>query len=209
MGAGGQAQLRFSAATDLTLQRQFGGQQRFWAIGQTVTGTAHFSAKESFYAWLNYSSQGRFTNRYRAVSGIGIAQPYNVKTGWTNHHFSMGWQHYFKGSFEEGSTWSLYGRAGFGLSFARITNSFEPLPDTTVYKIMEGPTRETGTFRRLTLDLGLGVEYPLSPEIFVYGELRTLLPASFSPSPLVHASASKTQPVWLSAGCRLLFSGVY
>ena len=62
------AKVRFSIATYISLLLNFSQRQKFWAFGQGVEADFHFSKKNSGYAWLNYHTQGAFTNRFTATA---------------------------------------------------------------------------------------------------------------------------------------------
>jgi hypothetical protein len=76
--------------------------------------------------------------------------------------------------------------------------------DTAHYHISPSLSAGTATAKRLTLDLGLGTEYPLGPSIYLYGELRTWLPASDFPSPYLYNN-NIPRILLLAGGVRILF----
>jgi opacity protein-like surface antigen len=204
------AQVRFSIATDISLLRNFSPHQKFWAFGQGVESDFHFSKKNSGYAWLNYHTQGAFTNRFTATADSSFTVPqklsYNLKGKWRFRQVSLGLKHYFKGGFDVENDWNIYGAIGFGLMFTRVENELLTPVDTSLYTLSPAPVIGTDDFKRLTLDLGMGAEYPLAAGIFLYGDVRTTLPASDYPSPLLHDTRRVPLPLSANAGIRILFS---
>lgn len=203
------AQLRFSIATEVSLLRNFSPHQKFWAFGQGVEGDFHFTKKNTLYAWIDYHTKGSFSNSFMApAKSPGTspeAFPYTVKGKWGMRQVSIGWKHYMKGSFNESSGWNLYGAAGFGLLFSKIQNSLETRLDTATYQLLPAPAMGAGNFKRLTLDLSLGVEYPVADGFFLYGDLRTCLPSSDDPSSYFHDQQRVPLPLMINAGLRILF----
>lgn len=206
-------QIRFSVATDISLLRNFSPQQKFWGFGQTVQGNFHFSKKETAYAWITYYSQGKFTNNFKAaertLGTVPDAMQYSVTGKWRYRQVSLGWKHYFKGSYDEEKTWNIYGIAGFGILFTRAENNLSSTIDTTVYMLKPKPILGTDDFKRLTIDLGIGTEYPVGGNVFLYGDVRTWIPSSFYPSPLFHNKRNVPFPIIINAGIRILFDFDY
>ena len=79
------------------------------------------------------------------------------------------------------------------------------MPDTSVYQLTPTPVAGNDEFKRLTLDLAAGIEYPFAYGFFLYGDIRTSLPASSYPSPYFHDRKQVPLPVTLNAGIRILF----
>lgn len=204
------AQVRFSIATDISLLRNFSPRQKFWAFGQGVEADFHFSKKNSGYAWLNYHTQGAFTNRFTATADSLNTVPqtvgYDVKGKWRFRQVSLGLKHYFKGGYDVEDDWNIYGAVGFGLMFTRVQNELLTSVDTSLYSLAPAPVMGADDFKRLTLDLGIGAEYPLAAGIFLYGDVRTTLPTSDYPSPMLHDTRRVPLPVSGNAGIRILFS---
>ena len=202
-------QVRFSIVTGVSLLRNFSPQQQFWSFGQDVEGDFHFSKTNSAYAWINYHTQGRFSNTFTAVAKSPAttpsAVPYTVRGKWRFREVSLGWKHYFKGSFKEEQNLNVYGTAGFGLLFSKVTNEIAVMPDTSFYQLAPVPAAGSDEFKRLTIDLAAGAEYPVASGIFLYGDIRTSLPASSYPSPFFHNDKRVPLPVMLNAGIRILF----
>jgi hypothetical protein len=63
----------------------------------------------------------------------------------------------------------------------------------------------TDKIYRLSLDLGLGLEYPISGSFYLYGDLRTWLPTSDYPSPYLHNNKNVPLPAIVSLGLRIPF----
>lgn len=183
-----------SIATDGSLLRNFSKDQKFWAFGQTVQFNVHLNKKEAIYGWLSYYTAGRFKNNFTAVAKDAATIPqqsfYTVYTGLRFRHVSLGWKHYFLGSFDSENIWNAYGYAGFGLLFGRADNRNSAAIDTSLYSI-ESPATGSGAFKRLTFDLGAGLEFPLGTDVFMYTELRTWLPTTDYPSPYLYKNSGK------------------
>ncbi len=203
------AQVRFSFATDVSVVRNFSPHQRFWAIGQTIQGQFHFNERESFYTWLMYYSPGRFSNEFIAEARNAGTTPskiaYTMKGLWNMKEFSMGIKHYFKGGYNIETGWHLYGQAGFGLMFTGIQNSLRNAVDTSLYQLAEVPREGSDEFKRLTIDLGMGVEVPLGGDFFVYTDARTYIPSSSYPSTYLHNTKNVPLPLMINLGVRILF----
>lgn len=200
------SQENISAATGVSVLRNLSPQQGFWAVGHTLQATVHFSATQSAYAWIEYYTDGRYKNDFSAVakSPLTLPQRQNLTaTGrLTYRHFSLGWKHYFSGSYRDEKAINIYGLAGFGFLFARVQNSFSTAIDTSLYRI--GTTAGEGTVRKLTFDLGLGGEKALTGNFFVFADVRTWLPASSNESKYLHNQRNLPLPVMLTAGVRVL-----
>lgn len=201
------AQIRFSIATDLSLMRNLSPKQKFWALGETVQFNFHFSQKQSAYAWLNYYTAGKFQNNFTAIAKSSAtspsAIPFIASAQWRNNEVSLGWKHYFKGSFDAETGYNLYGTAGFGLMFTKVTNIFTPVIDTAKYTT--STLAGNGEFYRLTIDIGTGIEFPVGGNFFVYGDVRTWIPTSDYPSPYLHSNKNVPMPLIISGGMRILF----
>jgi hypothetical protein len=201
------AQVRFSIAPDLSLMRNFSPQQKFWSLGGTVQGNFHFNKKQSAYAWLSYYTPCKFQNNFTAAAKSSntfpSVLPFKASATWKNNEVSLGWRHYLKGGFDAENEWCLYSIAGLGLMFSKVANIFAPAVDTSLYYT---PTLSgNGKFYRLTLDLGLGAEFPIGGNFFLYGDARTWLPASDDPSPYLHSNKNVPLAVIVSGGMRILF----
>jgi hypothetical protein len=200
-------QLRFSFASDISFMRNFSPQQKFWALGGTIQSNLHFNSKQSAYAWISFYTPGSFKNNFTATAKSSAtfpsSLPFKASAKWRNNEVSLGWKHFFKGSFDAENGWNAYGLAGFGLLFANVENNFSPSVDTSLYLT---PTRSGNSkFYRLTFDLGAGLEYPMGAGFFLYSDVRTWLPASDYPSPYLHSNKNVPLSFMISAGMRILF----
>lgn len=207
------AQTVFSLGTNFSVFHNASPQQKFWTLGQFVEGYAHFSKKESAYAWFNYTVQGKFKNTFTAVAKDPQTVPpsfdYTITSRWRFNQFSLGWKHYFKGAFDNEDSWNLYGMAGFGLLYTHINNEYNNTIDTALYTSEKLIYSGSTTYKKLTFDLGLGVDYPIGGDLFVYGDLRAWLPASDKTSP--YLINNKNVPLTLigSVGLRVMFGFDY
>lgn len=196
-----------SIAPDLSLMRNFSPKQKFWALGETVQFDFHFNKKQTAYAWLAYYTPGKFSNNFTATAKssntIPPVIPFKASAKWRNNEISMGWKHYFKGSFDAEAGYNIYSIAGFGLMFTKVQNVFSPGIDTSLYTT---PTRfGSSEFYRLTIDLGTGIEVPIGGNFFIYSDLRTWVPSSDYPSPYLHSNKNVPLPFMISGGLRVLF----
>ncbi len=198
---------QFSLATDVSLIHNFKKGQRYWAVGQTVSGQFHFTPKETLYVWLAYSSNGKFTNELTAFAKDTATIPQQVN--YKNHaklrfnHFSIGWKHYLKGSYNAEENWNLYGYAGFGLLSGIIENNQTAVIDSASYNI--SVLSGKGKFKRLTLDLGLGYEAPVGGDIFFYAEGRVFVPTTDYPSKYLFENDNAPFSGSFNLGFRILF----
>ncbi len=205
------AQENISAATGISLLRNFSPKQTFNAIGHTVQVLVHFTPKQSAYAWVEYYTEGKFKNDFTATAKLALASPQQVvlqATGrLTYRHFSLGWRHYFTGGYADEKRVSIYGLAGFGFLFAKVRNAFATTIDTTQYNI--ATKAGEGNVHKLTFDIGLGAEKSFGGNIFAFADVRSWLPASSNPSPYLHSQRNVPLPVMIAAGVRVLFGSIY
>jgi hypothetical protein len=197
----------FSLGTDVSLQRNFSKDQRFWAIGHTTHAHIHITEKNGAYISFGYFSNGKFSNQLTATAKNTSTSPASIN--YKNdakirlRHFSIGWKHYLKGapSIEQG--WNIYGFAGFGLMPGNVTNKHSIAIDTAQYNapVLNGDAK----FKRLTFDVGAGWERLLGGDIYLYAEARTYIPASDYPSKYLFANSRAPFTGMLAAGLRLLF----
>jgi hypothetical protein len=201
------AQVGFSFATDISLFHNFSPDQQFWAVGETVQSNIHFSKKQSAYAWISYYTPAKYSNDFTASAKSATTTPstipFTATAQWKTGHVSVGWKHYFKGSYDAETGYNIYSIAGFGLMFTKVENTFSAPVDTSLYS---APTLAgTDKIYRLSLDLGLGLEYPISGNFYLYGDLRTWLPTSDYPSPYLHNNKNVPLPAIVSLGLRIPF----
>lgn len=177
---------QFSLATDASALRNLSKQQKFWAFGQTVQLNFYPAGeKNAVYAWISYYTTGDFKNDFVATAKNPLTNPqevfYTVKTDMRYRQVSIGWKHYFIGGYNSENMWNFYGYAGFGLLLGKASNSYNKSIDSALYTT-EQPVEGSSAFKRLTIDGGLGTEFPLGATVFVYSEVRTWLPSSHYPS---------------------------
>lgn len=186
--------------------------QQFTVLGQSIRTYLHLKPKESVYASLAYYSKGKFSNTLTALAYDTATSPqrvnYTAKSSIRYTNLSFGWVHYFKGAYnnepyESGSNWDLYGSAGFGLLLGTAENNHSPAVDTALYEKPALSQEGVGEFKRLTLDLALGVETQIGAGFFMYGEARTWLRASSYPSPYLYNKKAPNVGI-LSVGMRFL-----
>jgi hypothetical protein len=202
------AQPKVSFATDVSVLANFSPGQKFFALGQTVQFNIHLTPRASFYTWFIYHSPGKFENEFTATAKSPTTIPsqvnYEVKGTWRLREFSMGLKYFFKGSYNAEYGWNLYGIGGLGFMFTRAENSIKSL-DTALYVPAPTPKIGSGTINRLTVDLGIGGEIPLGGDFYIYGDLRTYLPASSYPSSFLHSNKNVPLPILANLGLRILF----
>jgi len=183
-------------------------EQRYWSIGQTVNFHFHFTPKDGAYAWLSYYSAGKFSNNVPAQAKLPATLPqqvvYRNDAQLRFKQISIGWQRYLKGAYNIEKKWSLYAYAGFGLMLGSVVNSQSALIDTSLYNVpvLGGKAN----FKRLTLDLGLGVEFPVGGDVFFYFEGRALIPTTDYPSPYLFINNNAPFCGAANAGIRILFN---
>ena len=203
------SQIRISGSTDLMVLRSFKEDQHFWAVGQNIMVDWHFTNKGSAYASLSYSSYGKFTNQLSATAKSATTSPQQID--FTNNaelrlkQISLGFKHYFVGSIDAEGQWNLYSITGFGLIFGTARNNYSTIIDTSLYNSPEQPVNGTGTFKRLTLDLGLGWEIPLNADIYLYVNGKVWIPTSDYPSKYLFVSDNAPLVGMLGLGVRILF----
>lgn len=153
-------------------------------MGHTIRGEAHLTKRDGPYAWVSYFIAAKFNNDLAAEAKSVTTSPQTIrfrnKANMSLKEFSIGWKHYFRGDCSITKPWSLYGIAGFGIIGGRIKNTFPANIDTSLYAtpVLNGESR----FKRLTADLGMGWEVPVTGEIILYNELKVWIPTSDYPS---------------------------
>lgn len=199
--------VQFSLSTDVSVLRSFKKFQRFWSVGQTVTGLFNFGPKDGVYAWIAYYSTAQFSNYPTAyaktIGTIPQQVDYMNRVQIGLKHTSIGWRHYFKGAFDLEEGWSIYGYGGFGILFGTVTNTHSVTIDTASYDVPVLAGKDN--FTRLTLDLALGYEIPLGGNIFFYAEGRTLLPTTEYPTGYLLVNNRAPLTASLNTGIRILF----
>lgn len=203
-----QAQPIFSLSSDFNLQRSLKKDQDYWAVGQAVTLQYNFSAKDGATVALSYFSNGRFTDPLVAVAKdpltLPAVIPYENFAKMRFKHFSLGWKHYLVGSATMERGPGIYTHAGLGVLLGLVQNTHSVTLDTATYMVPVLAGKEN--FKRLTLDLGLGMEYPLGADLYLYGELKTILPLTDYPSPYILDNKYTPYTAMAAIGFRLLFN---
>jgi len=197
----------FSIASDAGLQRDFKKDQRYWAIGHTNQAIFHLTQKGGIYVWFAYYSSGKFKNKVTANAKDILTSPQQINYVNSSRmilkQFSVGWRKYLKGSPDAESGWNLYGYAGFGVTFGGVKNTHTPSVDTSLYNV---PVRAgSANFKRLTVDLGLGCEFPLGGDYYIYTEGRVWLPTTDYPSKYIFVNNNAPLVGMLDVGIRILF----
>lgn len=196
-----------SLSTDVSVLRSVSKGQHFWAFGQTVQAQYHTGPKTTLYAWVSYFTNGKFKNKLTAFA-TDAATPqqldYTVKGSLRFRQVSLGVKHYFHGAYNNETTWNLYSITGFGLLLIKAENSYNQPVDTAHYAVPQQAIAGAKNIVRLTADVGLGAETLLGSGIYLYGDVRTWIQASRTPSPYLYNQAVP-RVVVLSAGLRILF----
>jgi hypothetical protein len=203
------SQTRVSIATDVSLQRSFKKDQRFWTIGQTIAIEWHFTPREGVYALVCYYSNGGFKNNLSANAKSPATSPQQIfftnKAQVRLKQISFGWKHYLIGTSYAEKNWNLYTIAGFGLIFGKAGNNYSIAIDTSLYDAPMQPINGSGHFKRLTLDLCIGWEMPLGGDIFVYSTAKAWIPTTEYPSKYLFVNNNAPFAAMISAGLRILF----
>lgn len=198
---------QFSLATDLTLQGSFKKEQRFWAVGHTTTLHFHLTPVNGVYVWFCYFSDGKFTNALTATARQPSTLPqqvnYDNRARLRFKHVSIGWRRYLKGEPAAEKGYNLYGMAGLGLMLGRVKNEHSVLVDTALYAVPVLPGK--ANFKRLTLDLGAGIEFPIGGDFNIYSEGKVFIPTTDYPSRYIFINDKAPYTFMLSLGLRLLF----
>ncbi len=205
--AAAMAQPAASIATDVSILRSLTPGQKFWSFGQAVKGELHVSARQSLYAQVGYYTDGKFKNTLTATAKDAATTPQNidyiVRSTLRLRHLSLGWKHYFKGSYNRETDWNLYGTAGFGLLAGRADNTPNQTIDADLYTTPQVAIAGGDHFKRLTFDVSLGTEMVLGAGIYLYTDVRTWIPASGYPSPFLYNN-NLPRTLMVNGGIRVL-----
>jgi hypothetical protein len=200
-------QARFSVATDLTLQRNFKKEQRYWSIGQTVHAHLHITPTEGVYIWFTYYSNGKFRNNLIATAKSPSTSPQTIgyinRTKMRLKQLSVGYKRYVIGNAYKESGYNYYFFAGFGLELGRVINTQSISIDTSLYNSPVLPGK--ANFKRLSIDPGIGIEHYLLADIYVYGEARLWIPTTDYPSRYIFVNENAPWVAMLNFGVRVLF----
>ena len=201
--------MRVSVSSDISILRNFKSQQQFWTFGQNVKLDFAPTVKNALYVDMCYFAPGRFHNVLIATAKSPTTVPQQVS--FTNHakvqlkEFAIGWKHFIRGHNESEDNWSVYSVTGFGLIFGKAQNNYSISIDTSLYNAPARPMNGTGHFKRLSIDLGIGVEFPIAYEIYFYSEGRICIPTTEYPSKFLGENNNAPRPAMIGAGLRVLF----
>lgn len=120
--------------------------------------------------------------------------------------FSVGIKKYLIGSFDKLENFSLYGTAGFGLIIGTALNNFSTPVDTSRYTVQNNVVNGSGDFKRLTLDLATGIDFPVSYEVFIYTEIRMHIPTTNYPNSYLLKNSNAPFLGGINIGIRVLFN---
>ena len=203
------SQTRVSVGTDISIQRSFKKDQRFWAFGQGVTIDWHFTSRDGPYALVCYYSNGNFKNQLAATAKAPTTTPQQIiftnKAQVRLEQISLGWRHYLMGTSDAQKRWSVYGMAGFGLIFGKATNNYSTSIDTALYQSPSQPINGSGHFKRLTFDVALGCEFPIGGDFFIYSQAKAWIPTTEYPSKYLFVNNNAPFAAMISTGMRILF----
>jgi hypothetical protein len=203
------SQFRFSTATGLSLLRNFTEHQQFFSVGHEIILDFHVNPKNGAYASFAYYSPEKKNNAMLAIAKSSTTIPQQVS--FINHsrisfkQFSLGWKHYVRGVNDAEIEWGLYTITGFGIVFGKTVNEYSLIVDTTLYNLPGNPVSGEGHFKRLTVDLGLGWDLPVSSEMFFYAEAKAWIPTTEYPSKYLFINNNAPFTATIAAGIRILF----
>ena len=202
------AQNAASIATDVSILRSLTQGQKFWSFGQSVKGEFHLKPAETVYVQVGYYTDGKYKNELTATAKDAATAPqaihYTTRSAMRIRHLSLGWKHYFKGSYNNETDWNFYGTAGFGLLAGRANNTPTQTVDTALYEVPQVAIAGGGHFKRLTFDVSLGAEMILGAGVYLYTDVRTWIPASDYPSPFLYNN-NLPRTLMVNGGIRVLF----
>jgi hypothetical protein len=202
------ASAQLSVNTNVSLTRNFNRQNTYFAVGNDVRLEYHFRDKLSGMVSFGYYSTGKFNNRVTTTALSPGTSPasitYGVNTKLGMQHLTMGARYFFKGNYKTEYGYNLYGYAGYGILFLQAGNTFDSQVDTSRYKAV-APYEGSGKINRLTLDLALGVDFAVGPDVYLYGETRAIISMTDYPSNYVRFNKGYPFPLSLNLGIRVLF----
>jgi len=203
------AQVKFSAATDISLLHNFDPQQKFTTIGLTILPQWHLDKKNTVYAWLNFHMKGKYENTLIATATSPTTQPQTISFSNQSEmklkQISFGFKRYLIGSYNHLEKFNLYAAGGFGVIYGNASNIFSTNIDTSLYTIQYNVIHGSGDFKRLTFDLSGGVEFPISYEIYIYSEMRMYIPTTDYPSKYLLNNSHAPKLGSINIGLRILF----
>lgn len=197
----------FSISSDIGAQRNFKKEQRYWAFGHTATANFHITAKDGVYAWFAHYSPGHYKNNLTATAKSIVTIPQEIdyvnEAKMRLKQVSLGYKRYLKGKPDQETSWNLYAYGGFGLILGRVDNVHSVPIDTLDYNV---PVRSgRANFKRLTVDLGAGWEYPIGADFYLYTEGKVWIPTTAYPSEFIFVNRNAPFTGMLVLGLRLLF----
>ena len=203
------AQVKFSAATDVSVLHNFDPQQKFNVVGLTILPQWHFDKKNTVYAWLSFHRDGKYENTLIATAKSPTTQPQTIsfsnKSEMSLQQISFGFKRYLIGSYNHLEKFNLYAAAGFGLMYGNASNTFSTHIDTALYNIQYNVAHGSGDFKRLTFDITGGIEFPISYEIYIYSEIRMYIPTTDYPSKFLLNNSHAPFLCGINLGLRILF----
>jgi hypothetical protein len=204
------AQVKFSAATDLSILHNFDPQQKFTVVGQTVLPQWHIDKKNTVYAWLTYHANGKYENTLIATAKSPATQPQSISFSNQSvmrlRQISFGFKRYLIGSFDHLEKFNLYAAGGFGVMYGHASNSFSAYIDTALYTIQYNVVHGAGDFKRLTFDITGGFEFPVAYELFLYSEIRMYIPTTDYPSSYLMNNSHAPLLGSINLGIRIIFN---
>jgi hypothetical protein len=203
------AQVKFSAATDVSILHNFDPQQKFTVIGQTVLPQWHIDKKNTVYAWFTYHANGKYENTLIATAKSPPTQPQSISFSNQSvmrlRQISIGFKRYLVGSFNHLEKFNLYAASGFGVMYGNASNTFSTNIDTALYTIQYNVVHGKGDFKRLTFDITGGFEFPVSYEMYIYSEIRMYIPTTDYPSSYLMNNSHAPFLSSINLGIRILF----
>ena len=204
------AQVKFSLASDVSVLHNFDGKQKFTVVGQSLIAQWHVDKKTTLYSWFTYHANGKYKSSLIATAKSPATQPQTISFSNNSEmklrQLSLGVKKYFIGSYERLEKFNLYGAGGFGLIIGSASNNFSNYIDTSLYTIQNNVVNGSGDFKRLTLDLIGGIEFPVSYEIFLYSEFRMHIPTTNYPNSYLLKNSNAPFVAGFNLGLRILFN---
>jgi len=203
-------QPRFSVSTDVSIMHNFDGRQPFTVPGQSIGLQWHPDEKYSVYSYFTYHMKGKYVSRLQASAKQPGTQPqafqFTNRSEMQLHHISLGVKKYLTGSFRNTEKLTIYISGGFGLLMGNALNNFSVAVDTSLYNVQDNVIGGSGDFKRLSFDLSGGIEYPVGYAIFLFSELRMLIPTTDYPSSYLLKNNNAPFLSSLNLGIRILFN---
>jgi hypothetical protein len=204
------AQVKFSAATDVSVMHNFDPQQKFTVIGQTVLPQWHLDKKNTVYVWLLYHANGKYENTLIATAKAPGTQPQTIsltnQSSMRLRQLSFGFKRYLVGSFDHLEKFNFYVAGGFGVMYGHASNTFSTNIDTALYTVQYNVAHGSGDFKRLTFDITGGFEFPVSYELWVYSEIRMYVPTTDYPSKYLINNSHAPLLGSINLGIRIMFN---